>query len=202
MSEISNKEFLEKHHLEVESPEQAKRYLDLANNHSIKSRIFERRANDLENQIQRKLQPESKVSEVTSLRRQAESEKKASEKYKHYAELELRNPVYGEVANEFGEQTEKNKNDLSKTKEVSDENPERDLAIVENSFQNSDSLTDILNEISSIPPEEMCKKFQLSKEEIAALSETENLFDGEISFDRIIGYKRGSCSGRQIPICN
>lgn len=200
MSEFS-KEYVEKNQPEVGNPEQAKRYLDIANNHSIKSRAFERKANDLESQIRRKIQPELKMSEVNSLRRQAESEKREAEKYKRYAEFELRKPVYGEVANEFGEQTEKNKSGLSKIKEGNVENSDSQIISVEDSIQIAESAArSILKEIAGIPAEKMNKKFDLSKEENAALSEIDSMFNGDISFTGIKGYKKGNCNGKEIPI--
>lgn len=201
MGKFSSKEHVENNHAEVSGPEQAKRYLDIAYTHSNKSREFERKANDLENKVRRRIQPEGRMSEVSSLRRQAESEKREAEKYKRYAETELRKPVYGEVANEFGEQTEKNKSELSKIKEGAVENPEGEITSVEESMQIAESTAkNILKEIAEAPAEKMNKKFDLSEEERDALPERDSMFNGEISFTGIKGYKRGACNGREIPI--
>lgn len=201
MGEFSGKERIENNNAEVGGPEQAKRYLDIAYTHSNKSREFERKANDLENQIRRRIQPEGRASEVSSLRRQAESEKREAEKYKRYAEAEFRKPVYGEVANEFGEQTEKNKSELSKIREGAVENTEGEIISVEESMQIAESTAkSILKEIAEAPADKMNKKYDLSDEESDALSKTDSMFNGEISFTGIKGYKKGVCNGRQIPI--
>lgn len=201
MSEFGSKESVEKNQPEVGSPEQAKRYLDIANTHSTKSRVLERKANDLESQIRRKLEPELRMSEVNSLRRQAESEKRESEKYKRYAESELRKPTYGELANEFGEQTEKNRSDLSKIIEGKSKNIEGDFHSVEDAFQESEETAkNIMQELSNVSTDEIVKKFELSKEDADNLTETDSMFNGDISFTGIKGYKKGVCRGREIPI--
>lgn len=200
MSEFNSKEYLDNGKTEVGSPDQAKRYLDIANSHGTKSREFERKANDLESQIRRKLQPASRMSEVNSLRRQAEGEKREAEKYKRYAETELRKPTYGGLANEFGEQTEKNRSDLSKIKEGKEEKQE-DIHSVDDAFQNSENTAKrIIQEISSVSINELAKKFDLSQQDADNLSETDSMFNGDISFKGIKGYKKGVCSGREIPI--
>ena len=200
MGEFNNKEQVENTQIEIKSPEQAKRYLNLANSHMMKSRAYERQANTLENQIHRMIQPERKMAEVRSLRRMAESEKKEAEKYKRYAEAELRKPI-GELANEFGEQTEKNKSDLSKIKEGNDENKEMNALGSDTSVETvEEKAKNIVKEIADISTDEMAKKFDLSEEEKNILSETDSTMTKEISFQGLRGYKKGSCSGKQIPI--
>ena len=58
----------------------------------------------------------------------------------------------------------------------------------------------IVKEIADISTDEMAKKFDLSEEEKNILSETDSTMTKEISFQGIRGYKKGSCSGKQIPI--
>lgn len=73
----------------IGSPETAKPYLDIANSHMIKSRAYERQANDLERKIERGIEPANKMSEVRSLRQKADKEKREADKYKQYARMEL-----------------------------------------------------------------------------------------------------------------
>lgn len=73
----------------IGSPETAKPYLDRANSHMIKSRAYERQANDLERKIERGIEPASKMSEVRSLRQKADKEKHEADKYNRYARKEL-----------------------------------------------------------------------------------------------------------------
>lgn len=75
--------------ISVESPESAKRYLDRANGHMVKSREYEYQANNLEREIQRGRQPANRMSEVRSLRQKASSEKREADRCKSYAQMEL-----------------------------------------------------------------------------------------------------------------
>lgn len=200
MSEIKNQESVDMKSAEINGPQEAKQFLDLAEKHMNKSRFYERQANVLESQIQRRLQPERRMSEVRSLRRNAESEKNEAEKCKRSAEHLLRMPTYGEFANEFGEQTERNKSDLSKIKEGGAENQEVVLNS-EDAFENTkQAMQSILNELSNLSADEMAKKFDLSDNDANTLSQIDNMFDEGVSFDGIVGYKRGACNGKQIPI--
>lgn len=201
MGEINSREHMDINQPEIGSPEQAKRYLDIANNHSNKSRTYERQANTLESQIQKKLQPEKRMNEVCSLRKQAEREKKEAEKYKSYAEVELRKPIYGEAENEFGEQIERNKSELLKINVDNVENQDTEIVSVDEALQNSENVVkSIIREMAGVSSSELAKKFELSKEEKNTISEVDSMFNGEISFKGIKGYKKGACSGREIPI--
>lgn len=71
-------------------PEQAKKYLDRAEDYMIESRRYERQAHDLETQIRRKKQPESMYPQVKALKSKAKSAKSEADRFKNYARKELR----------------------------------------------------------------------------------------------------------------
>lgn len=79
----------EKEGIVVQGPESAKPYLDRAYSHMVKSRAYERQANDLERKIQRGIEAANKMSEVKSLRQKADREKREADKYNRYARMEL-----------------------------------------------------------------------------------------------------------------
>lgn len=73
----------------IGSPESVKLYLDRANSHMVKSRAYNRQADDLERKIQRGIEPENKMPEVRSLRQKADKEKQEADKCNRYARMEL-----------------------------------------------------------------------------------------------------------------
>ena len=75
--------------MEIGSPERSKHYQDIAFSYMNDYRRYEREANTLQSQINRKLQPESRRSEVDRLRRKAREAKQEADKYNRYARMEL-----------------------------------------------------------------------------------------------------------------
>ena len=69
--------------------EQAKKYLDRAEDYMIESKKYERQANDIETQIRRKKQSENMYPKVKALRSKAKSAQTEAERYKNYARREF-----------------------------------------------------------------------------------------------------------------
>ncbi len=203
MRELNNKQ-LEKKQVEIGTPEQARKYLDMANSHMTKSRAFERQANTLESQIQRKIQPASRMSEVSSLRRKAEAEKREADRYNSYARMEMRTSYNAEMTDEISGFTGKSIGEVSNTTEVKDGDTVKtvDETIgLEDAFKNAENtLKDIIKGTASEKVSSVEQKLELSESEQKNFDEIDSMTESQISFDRIVGYKRGACSGEQIPI--
>lgn len=75
-------------------PREAQRYIDEQGEHLARARKYEREANDLETRIRRGKEPESRMSEVRSLRRKAENEMDEANRCKRRASQILNSPYY------------------------------------------------------------------------------------------------------------
>lgn len=75
--------------VKIESPESAKRYMDIAFRYMNDYRRYEAQASRLESDIRCKRQPESRMTEVTRLRKKAQEAKREADRYNRYAKMEL-----------------------------------------------------------------------------------------------------------------